>query len=58
MADKVDNIMEHMLQEFQYYKQHQIFSFKEIKSIVKTRRSQEYQMFRKDASVEFFIDAI
>ena len=58
MADKVDNIMEHMLQEFQYYQQEEIFSYKEIKSIVKNRRSHEYNMFRKDATVEFFLDAV
>jgi hypothetical protein len=58
MADKVDNIMEHMLQEFQYYQKEEIFSYREIKNIVKHRRSHEYQLFRKDAHAEFFIDAI
>lgn len=58
MADKVDNIMEHMLQEFQYYQQEEIFSYREIKSIVKNRRAHEYQMFRKDAAVEYFLDAV
>ena len=58
MADKVDNILEHMLQEFQYYQTNELFRYKEIKEIVKKRRAQEYQMFRKDAEVSFFIDAI
>ena len=58
MADKVDNIMEHMLQEFQYYHSEDIFSRKEIKAIVKSRRSHEYQMFRKDAQISYFLEAI
>ena len=58
MADKVDNIMEHMLPEFEFYQREELFSIKEIKQIVKHRRQDEYLMFRKDAAVEFFIDAI
>jgi len=42
MADKVDQIMEHMLEEFNFYKREELFSRKEIKGIVKSRRGQEY----------------
>ena len=49
MADKVDNIMEHMLSEFTFYQREELFSNKEIKTIVKLRRSHEYQLYRKDA---------
>jgi hypothetical protein len=58
MADRVDNIMEHMLEEFNFYQIEELFSKKEIKNIVRIRRSHEYQMHRKDAEVPFFIDAI
>ena len=58
MADKVDNVLEHMLQEFNFYQTEDLFSNREIKNILKSRRAQEYQMHRKDAQVEFFIDAI
>lgn len=58
MADKVENILEHMLQEFNFYQREELFSNREIKSIVKHRRAHEYQMFRKDASAEFFLEAI
>jgi|TARA_B110000285_G_C14662063_1_gene396506 hypothetical protein len=58
MADRVDNIMEHMLEEFNFYQIEELFSKGEIKNIVKNRRSYEYQMHRKDAEIPFFIDAI
>jgi hypothetical protein len=34
MADKVDQIMEYMLDEFNFYKKEELFSKKEIKGIV------------------------
>ena len=58
MADRVDNIMEHMLEEFNFYQIEELFSKGEIKNIVRIRRSNEYQMHRKDAEVSYFIDAI
>ena len=58
MADRVDNIMEHMLEEFNFYQIEELFSKGEIKNIVRNRRSQEYQMHRKDADVSYFLDAI
>ena len=58
MADRVDNIMEHMLEEFNFYQIEELFSKGEIKNIVKSRRSQEYQMHRKDADASYFLDAI
>ena len=58
MADKVDQIMEYMLDEFNFYQKEKLFSINEIRKIVKIRRSHEYQMFRKDAQLIYFIDAI
>ena len=58
MADKVENILEHMLTEFDYYQREELFSNKEIKGIVKMRRAHEYKMYRKDASPDFFFEAI
>ena len=58
MADKVDNVLEHMLQEFNFYQTEDLFSSREIKNILKNRRAQEYQMHRKDAQVDYFIEAI
>ena len=58
MADRVDNVLEHMLQEFNFYQTEELFSNREIKSMVKSRRAQEYQMHRKDAQVEYFLEAI
>jgi hypothetical protein len=58
MADKVDQTMEYMVDEFNFYKKAHLFSKNEIQLIAKTRRSHEYQLFRKDAIVPFFIDAI
>jgi hypothetical protein len=34
--------MEYMLDEFNFYKKEKLFSLKEIRKIVKTRRSHEY----------------
>jgi hypothetical protein len=42
MADKVENIMEKMMDELTYYQTEEIFSKREIKKIVKQRRNQEY----------------
>ena len=58
MADKVDEILEKMVDELIYYKDEGIFSHKEVKKIVKSRREAEYQCQRKDAQVAFFLDAI
>ena len=58
MADKVDNHLEKMVDELTFYKEEALFSGKEINSIVKTRKSAEYSMMRKDADVSFFLDAI
>lgn len=58
MADKVENIMEKMMDELMYYKNEEIFNKGEIKKIVKSRRDQEYQMQRKDAVLSFFLEAI
>ena len=58
MADKVDNHLEKMVDELNFYKEEALFSGKEITSIVKTRKSAEYSMMRKDADVSFFLDAI
>ena len=58
MADKVDQIMEYMLDELDFYSKEKLFSKSKIHDIVKARRNFEYEMFRKDAQVTFFIDAI
>jgi len=58
MADKVESSMEKMVDEFTYYKQENLFSSKEITQIVKTRKSNEYTLFRKDADLTMFLDAI
>jgi len=58
MADRVENVMEHMLPEFNFYTKEDLFSKQEIRKIVKERRGFEYQMHRKDADVSFFIKAI
>ena len=58
MADKVDNNLEKMVDELAYYKEESLFSAKEITKIVKQRKTDEYQLVRKDADVAFFLDAI
>jgi hypothetical protein len=58
MGDKVDLILEKMSDELQYYLQQELFSKREVKKIVKERRSAEYKMQRKDATLLFFIDSI
>lgn len=58
MADKVDAIMERMLDEFNFYQDEELFSRKEIRNIVNQRREQEYSMQRKDATVPHFLEAI
>lgn len=42
MADKVDQTMEYMVDEFNFYKKAHLFSKNEIQKIAKTRRSHEY----------------
>ena len=42
MADKVENIMERMVDELQYYQKEELFSKREIKKLVKERRNHEY----------------
>jgi hypothetical protein len=44
MADKVENILEKMTDELQYYIKEELFSKREVKKIVKERRSQEYKL--------------
>jgi hypothetical protein len=58
MADKVENILEKMTDELQYYIKEEIFSKKEVKKIVKERRNSEYKLQRKDANLMFFLDSI
>ena len=58
MADKVENILERMTDELQYYLREGLFSKKEVKKIVKERRNAEYKLQRKDANLLFFIDSI
>lgn len=58
MADKVENILEKMTDELQYYIKEEIFSKKEVKKIVKERRNSEYKLQRKDANLIFFLDSI
>jgi hypothetical protein len=42
MADKVEQLMEKMVDELLYYKQEEIFSSKEVRKLVSTRRNHEY----------------
>lgn len=58
MADKVENILEKMTDELLWYQEENIFSSKQVKKIVKSRRDHEYQLQRKDANIGFFLDAI
>lgn len=58
MADKVENILERMTDELQYYIKEELFSKREVKKIVKERRNAEYKMQRKDANLLFFLDSI
>jgi len=58
MADKVENILEKMTDELQYYIKEEIFSKKEVKKIVKERRNSEYKLQKKDANLMFFLDSI
>lgn len=58
MADKVENVMEKMVDELQYYLSEDLFSKREVKKIVKERRQWEYQLNRKDASLLFFMNSI
>jgi len=58
MADKVESLLEKMIDEFTYYKEESLFSGKEITQIVKKRKSDEYSLQRKDADVAMFLDSI
>jgi hypothetical protein len=58
MADKVESLLEKMIDEFTYYKDESLFTGKEITSIVKKRKTDEYNMQRKDADVGMFLDSI
>jgi hypothetical protein len=58
MADRVENILEKMTDEFQFYKKEDLFSPSEIKQIVKHRRNSEYLLQGKSASLLNFVDAI
>jgi U3 small nucleolar RNA-associated protein 6 len=42
MGDKVEALMEKMVDELLYYKNEEIFSTKEVKKLVKARRGHEY----------------
>ena len=42
MADKVEQVMEPMVDEFNYYRDTKIFSTGQIQEIVKQRREHEY----------------
>ena len=58
MADKVDSLLEKMVDEFAYYQKETLFSKKEITKIVKQRKKDEYLMQRKDADISMFLEAI
>ena len=58
MADKVENILEKMTDELIWYQDEEIFSSRQVKKIVKSRRNHEYQLQRKDATVGFFLEAV
>ena len=58
MADKVENILEKMTDELLWYQEENLFSNRQVKKIVKQRRDHEYQLQRKDATVEYFLEAI
>ena len=58
MADKVDNILEKMTDELIWYQEESIFTVNQVRKIVKSRRNHEYQLQRKDATIDFFLDAI
>ena len=58
MADKIENILEKMVDELQFYQKEKLMSKKEIKTLVKKRRNFEYNMHRKDSSISHFLDAI
>ena len=44
MGDKVEALMEKMIDELLYYKNEEIFSQNEVRKLVKSRRNHEYQM--------------
>jgi uncharacterized protein (UPF0335 family) len=58
MADKVDSLLEKMVDELAYYQKETLFSKKEITKIVKQRKKDEYSMQRKDADISMFLEAI
>ena len=44
MADKVENVLEKMTDEFQYYLKEELFTKREIRKMVKSRRNNEYKL--------------
>ena len=42
MGDKVEQLMEKMIDELLYYKEEEIFSSKEVRKMVTSRRNHEY----------------
>jgi U3 small nucleolar RNA-associated protein 6 len=58
MADKVETVLEKMTDELQFYLKEELFSKREVKKIVKSRRNFEYKLQRKDANVLFFLESI
>ena len=58
MADKVDSLLEKMVDELAYYQKETLFSKREITKIVKQRKKDEYSMQRKDADISMFLEAI
>ena len=58
MGDKVEAILEKMVDELMWYQDEEIFGKKEVRKIVKERRDAEYRVQRKDATITFFLDAI
>ena len=58
MADKVETIMEKMVDEFKHYQELELFSKKEIRQLVRRRRQHEYTLQAKTSELLQFIDAI
>lgn len=49
MADRVEQLMEKMVDELAFYQKEGYFNKRELKDIVKKRRDFEYNLQRKDA---------
>jgi hypothetical protein len=58
MGDKVEALMEKMVDELLYYREEELFSARQVRKLVHQRRKHEYQLQRKDADLSFFIQAI